>query len=679
MMTSASGASPVIYFCRLRAPARLIIIVSALMMALGSSPRLIGQAINLELYLPYVVGDASTFSSDANFNLTLTATSDADFNWHVTGPDEGLRQKFRLNTSGLALLSEEGVAVGGAAVSTETHTPPWVVAPVSLSAEQTVNSTTTYAGSEPGVIWNGTANGTFVVGGSESVVTPTGTFTALKLTFTSAWMETGTGYTANGTTTQTWWVVPDLGIVKLEYAFQENVTEAGQTETETGQLTFVLKTSTRLALPVITQQPAARTVFVGDAAQFSVTAVGPGPLLYQWFKGGTTTIPSATLPTLSIPNAQLTDSGSYSVEVRNANGGIRSSNAVLTVNAAPAFVAIPDPCLKDRILRLLGRLTGELTVAEMRTLTTLVANRCLATNLTGLEFAVNLASLDVSENNIADLTPLAGLTNLTSLRVGKNRITDLSSVAKLTKLTELSAGNNLITDLGPVAGLSVISRLIVENNQIEDISPLTGLSTLVNVFVAGNGRISNLEPLRNLTRIQELFVGGNAISDLSALQGLVNLRRLSLRANKITDVTPLRNLQFINVLDLDVNAITDLTPLAGYTRLTSANVRENCLDIAPGADDRLVINGWITRGASVLFSPQKIAAPTLTALRMGSVLRLQWPSEAGVFYRVLSSSNLVDWAAAGTPALIGSGNVLTQDLPGLGQPRQFFRLSISSQ
>ena len=46
-------------------------------------------------------------------------------------------------------------------------------------------------------------------------------------------------------------------------------------------------------------------------------------------------------------------------------------------------------------------------------------------SLEGLQYAVNLKSLDLSGNQITDLTPLAGLTNLTYLDLSDNQITDL--------------------------------------------------------------------------------------------------------------------------------------------------------------------------------------------------------------------------------------------------------------
>lgn len=82
--------------------------------------------------------------------------------------------------------------------------------------------------------------------------------------------------------------------------------------------------------PTISIQPTSKTVNVGQSTSLSVTASGSPNPTYQWYKGSLA-IAGATSPLLNFPVAQLTDSGSYSVEVSNANGSIRSSTATLTV------------------------------------------------------------------------------------------------------------------------------------------------------------------------------------------------------------------------------------------------------------------------------------------------------------------------------------------------------------
>lgn len=96
--------------------------------------------------------------------------------------------------------------------------------------------------------------------------------------------------------------------------------------------------------PAITIQPTGLTVTAGQPATFSASATG-GSLSFQWLKGDLE-IPKATNASLTIPSAQMPDSGTYRVRISNSGGSILSSPAVLTVIAAipaPEFTSIPRP------------------------------------------------------------------------------------------------------------------------------------------------------------------------------------------------------------------------------------------------------------------------------------------------------------------------------------------------
>lgn len=81
----------------------------------------------------------------------------------------------------------------------------------------------------------------------------------------------------------------------------------------------------------ITTQPVAQSVCLGTAANFSVAASGTG-LAYQWRKNGAN-INGQTGTTLSIPNAQLSDAGSYDVVITAGCGPLTSTAVALTVNS----------------------------------------------------------------------------------------------------------------------------------------------------------------------------------------------------------------------------------------------------------------------------------------------------------------------------------------------------------
>lgn len=82
--------------------------------------------------------------------------------------------------------------------------------------------------------------------------------------------------------------------------------------------------------PEITSPPTSLTRLYGGSAQFSVSAVGPGTLNYQWKKGGNS-IDGAISATLSLAWLTMADAGSYTCTVTNVHGSTTSNAAVLTV------------------------------------------------------------------------------------------------------------------------------------------------------------------------------------------------------------------------------------------------------------------------------------------------------------------------------------------------------------
>src|ERR1019366_7947729 len=87
-------------------------------------------------------------------------------------------------------------------------------------------------------------------------------------------------------------------------------------------------------------QPTNLAVPVGGVATFHVLADGTAPLSYTWSFTRTNLV-AATNTVLAITNAQLTEAGTYAVEVSNAFGSEDSSNAVLSVGDPPLIIVQP--------------------------------------------------------------------------------------------------------------------------------------------------------------------------------------------------------------------------------------------------------------------------------------------------------------------------------------------------
>ena len=166
---------------------------------------------------------------------------------------------------------------------------------------------------------------------------------------------------------------------------------------------------------------------------------------------------------------------------------------------------MPDPNLRQAIRQQLEIDTNTaLTKADMIQLVVLDTAKLQITekisDLTGLEYAINLEVLLLPQNRIRDIRPLASLTKLTFLGLGGNAISDISPLAGLVNLEVLGLWSNQIVDVSPLAGLVNLRDLSLNNNQIEDFSPLAGLVNLEGLAIQSNlaGDISAI-PTSKLT------------------------------------------------------------------------------------------------------------------------------------------------------------------------------------
>ena len=113
--------------------------------------------------------------------------------------------------------------------------------------------------------------------------------------------------------------------------------EVGSASSSPARLTVI----PAVVAPAFTSLPGNQTVNAGQTATFSVSASGTAPINYQWKKNGSN-ITGANSSTYTTPITTDTDSGTvYAVTVFNSAGGVTSSDATLTVLAAPIISIQP--------------------------------------------------------------------------------------------------------------------------------------------------------------------------------------------------------------------------------------------------------------------------------------------------------------------------------------------------
>ena len=275
--------------------------------------------------------------------------------------------------------------------------------------------------------------------------------------------------------------------------------------------------------------------------------------------------------------------------------GINSPDTVLPpVEQRPeripgAGVHIPDPNLRAVIAEALGKedMTAPITLAEITSLTTLIASNKDIKDLTGIEYATNLTKLSINHNPISDLSPLTRLTKMREVYFRFTQVSDLSPLATLFDLEVIGASETHISSLAPLAGLTKLKKLDTVHADITDLSPLAGLTDLTRLRLYDCKAI-DISPLKGLTKLTWLgLTQTKSIMDFSPLAGLTNLKHLDLFNTKISDLSPLSRLMNLETLILDHNEIVDVTPLTSLHNLKKLQLdSNNILDFSPLDDIR---------------------------------------------------------------------------------------------
>jgi len=274
---------------------------------------------------------------------------------------------------------------------------------------------------------------------------------------------------------------------------------------------------------------------------------------------------------LSMNSGNVTTSGKYYID-----------NIVIMEKSVPVVFA--DASLKAAVEAELG--ISNPTQTDMLGLTgNFNARESGIIDLSGLEYATNLTSLSLQDNQIADLGPLSDLNKLEGLFLQDNQIKDLSPLAGLTKLKTLSLRNNQIVDVSPLANIADLEVLHLYSNQIKDIGTLVSRRGskihLKSLYIQDN-RIESVNVLSRFGNLEEISLSKNNIQDISPLAGLTKLTYLNLSTNQIDDINPLTHLVNLETLYLYSNQITDISSLANLTKLkmnaTSLSLRENQIE-----------------------------------------------------------------------------------------------------
>lgn len=157
------------------------------------------------------------------------------------------------------------------------------------------------------------------------------------------------------------------------------------------------------------------------------------------------------------------------------------SGGLLQPENPDKIIKFADKVLEKRIREAMGKPEGPITAGDAAKVTELyIGNEwqekfpkgSQITKLGGIEYFINLRTLDISFHKVKDLGKLSGLTQLTYFKAFGNVIEDLKPLSVLVNLTSLNVGGNKIKSVKPLSGLQNLTELMLDQNPIKDFSPL---------------------------------------------------------------------------------------------------------------------------------------------------------------------------------------------------------------
>ncbi|XP_025757275.1 leucine-rich repeat-containing protein 23 isoform X3 [Oreochromis niloticus] len=164
---------------------------------------------------------------------------------------------------------------------------------------------------------------------------------------------------------------------------------------------------------------------------------------------------------------------------------------------------------------------------------------------------IHIRFLDLSNNHLADLSPLSSLTQLLWLKVDNNAVMCFKEqpFAQLTYLQWLSIAMNQLTDVDGLVG-PALESLNLTGNRIQRLNGFQygSFANLVTLELRGN-HLETTDGI-NLPHLQQLYLAQNAIKRLEGLEKLERLTTLHLRDNQLESLDGLspsmKCLQYLN-------------------------------------------------------------------------------------------------------------------------------------
>lgn len=132
----------------------------------------------------------------------------------------------------------------------------------------------------------------------------------------------------------------------------------------------------------------------------------------------------------------------------------------------------------------------------------------------------------------------------------KRSLKNIEFLRPLEFLNGLDLSDNEITDLSPIANFKFLEKLSLRSNKVEEFPNLKVLKTLRFLDLSQN-KIKNISNLKEAKRLEYLNLSTNQISEIIEATALKELKFLAIGNNPITDFSKMSGLKKLKLLNID--------------------------------------------------------------------------------------------------------------------------------
>lgn len=216
----------------------------------------------------------------------------------------------------------------------------------------------------------------------------------------------------------------------------------------------------------------------------------------------------------------------------------------------------------------------------------LLLNNANISDASGLEYFINIKSLNLSNNQLETIPALSKLTKLTTLYLISNKLKELPDLSELKDMTGFQVQYNQLGALPYLNHFTKLEEFYCNNNQITHFPSIDNCKEL-RYIVAGDNPFERLPDFSPFKQLRELHVHQTGADTIVGIEELTRLEAFYAWSNKLKylpDLSQLSSLRLFYVFD---NQLTSFPALPENVNLIGGSVINNYLtleDLLPYSD-----------------------------------------------------------------------------------------------